>query len=251
MSRKEEASVSAAFGTADLLSKRIEAAEAAAWRLQEATREANSTLGAIKAEKTALEAVKADLVASLASRSGELVDQAVREQLEVMGKATEAAMQESVKKVGSEFDKLEKIYLGEGPTGQKSIRQYTYELEQTFGIGTEKLQELVSMMVALNAGCTGVDCNGVVKYAVLMRVQTPDGTGEMHTHLCYKHYRSIMDDPAVTVVKYYKMEDGICPFKHPPVKVPMLYDEDDKKWYPAKHTFVVDKEAATPKEGSS
>lgn len=227
----------------ELLDKRTAAADTAARKLQEATREANSTLGAIQVERKLLEAAKEALVASVHDRVELIIENAVAVELAKMSKATEAAMAESVAKVGAEFDKLEKIYLGESPDGKKSIREYTRDFENAFHIGYEKLFQLVSMAVAVGQGCTGVDCNGVVKYAVKMNIETPDGIGEMHTHLCHKHHRAMMDDPAVTVTAVFKMEDGVCPWKHPPTKAPMLYDEDDKKWYPAKQSFIIDKDA--------
>lgn len=128
------------FNSVELLDKRIVAAGEAARKLQEATREANSTLKAIGEARRALEAQKAALVASVDDRVGTLITEVTKTALDDMGQITQEAMANNVRKVNSEFTRLEKILLGEEPgdTG-KSIRQYIKELEQVFKISYDNL----------------------------------------------------------------------------------------------------------------
>jgi hypothetical protein len=128
------------FNSVELLDKRIAAAEDAARKLQEATRDANSALKAIGEARRALEADRKELVASVDAKVGSLITEVTRAALDDMGKLTQEAMANSVKKVNSEFTRLEKILLGEEPgdTG-KSIRDYIKEMEQVFKISYDNL----------------------------------------------------------------------------------------------------------------
>lgn len=134
------------FNSVELLNKRIAASEEAAKKLQEATREANATLKAVGQAKRELEAQKEVLVAAVDARVGALIIETTYKALEDMGKMTEEQIALSVKKVASEFDRLENILLGTKTenTG-KSIREYIKELELAFGVSYTNLIRLLKL----------------------------------------------------------------------------------------------------------
>jgi hypothetical protein len=135
-----------AFRTIELLDKRVEAADTAVRKLQEATREANGTLKAVEEARKLLDRERAAVVASVTERVGELIDGITRDELGKLGRITEEQMHKSVLKVSSEFDKLEKILLGEGPgDGGKSIRQYISDMERSFQFSYENLIRLLKL----------------------------------------------------------------------------------------------------------
>lgn len=140
MNKHEEYAPGIEFQAIELLNKRIEAADTAARKLQDATREANGTIKAVEEARKTLDRERAAVVASVTYRVGELIEQAVNRELGVMGKVIEEQMHVNVRKVISEFDRLEKILLGKEPGDSgKSIREYIRELESVFKVSYDQL----------------------------------------------------------------------------------------------------------------
>jgi hypothetical protein len=244
VNKHEEYAPGIEFQAIELLNKRIEAADTAARKLQEATREANGTLKAVEEARKLLDRERAAVVASVTERVGELIDGITRDELGKLGRITEEQMHKSVLKVSSEFDKLEKILLGEEPgDGGKSIRQYISDMERSFQFSYEKFTEFLAGAASLNLGCTAPDCEEELRWALKVIITLPDGRkGEMHTHMCVRHYKATVDDPEIRIIKKFDLAGGsICPWQHPPVKQSMVFDEEDQRWYPAQKTLTADK----------
>lgn len=71
---------------------------------------------------------KQRVIKYIETKPRELVAAEVTKQLEVMGRQTEAAMEASVKKVFAEFDKLQKILLGQkNNNGEKDLFELAQE----------------------------------------------------------------------------------------------------------------------------
>lgn len=239
-----------AFGAADLLSKRIDAAHEAARKLQEATQEANRTIHAAEERTKECAAAEAKLRQMLADESGEIVSTELGKQLELLGKETQKAMRMNVEKVSTEFDELKSVLLGENmDDGHKSISEYIREAGATFSIVWPKLIDYVNSVVALREGCQGETyddgspgCPGFPRYAVKFTLKTEDDPEDKnlvgHIHLCVKHKREMESDPEANIVDAFHMEDQICPWKHVTKHNPMIYDEESGRWVDGKVVAV-------------
>lgn len=231
-----------AFDTADLLTKRTEAAQEAAKKLQEATREANATLKAVVDQREVVELQTAALLVLVRDRANELIEKTVKEQLDEMSVQTEQQMDKSVKKVISEFDRLQAILLGEEDDGKPSIQDYINNANETLHTVYPKLMQYISSAMSLREGCQSQtfvgessNCPGVVKYSIKFRLRAdPDDPNTDivgHAHFCAKHHRDAVNDPSMEVIDVFKMEDmQICPWKHPVKRAPMIFDDTTGTW---------------------
>ena len=89
-----------------------DAVTAAASQLRELIREGRELLKDLRAERRAVEALVAGVRASVEAAVEARIEDAVTRQVAELGNATQKAMQKSVAKVGAEFDRLARIYLG-------------------------------------------------------------------------------------------------------------------------------------------
>lgn len=89
--------------------------------LRQLIREANEA-------KADLKALTKEVRELVSTTMGEVMTTELKRQLNEMGVATRIAMDKAVKKVGDEFNKLERIFLGklddDGPTLESIVRNY-------------------------------------------------------------------------------------------------------------------------------
>jgi hypothetical protein len=218
---------------AELLSKRIEQAGEAARKAQEAAREANSALSALEQQRKAVEALRADLASVVQNRCNTLINEEVSRQLGEMGEQTRAAMDASVAKVGKEFERLEKMYLGTDPeNGKASIPDLLEQARDALKTEWPRLVEYIVAAKATALGCSALEedgalCPGVVKWSVKYNAKTADGQiGEGHSHLCVKHKNRMNSDPEVEVLVNFRLETNVCPFPHGDSRRFLLDTED-------------------------
>src|ERR1700733_3472662 len=107
--KQQTPSENTVYRLAELLTKRAEAAEAAARELQGGTRGGKSTLKAVEDGRKALEAAREALEASVEGKVDKLIEDAVETGLAKLGKETELAMRDNVAKAISEIDRLQNI----------------------------------------------------------------------------------------------------------------------------------------------
>jgi len=93
--------------------------------LRQATREAHEALKDLRAERRAVEQLVAGIEGRVQRAVTDLMKAQVAEQVATLGEATRRAMDESVAKVGREFDRLAAIYLGHGDEDRGTLDEQT------------------------------------------------------------------------------------------------------------------------------
>lgn len=216
MSKKPVHAPTAARGPADLLAKRIEAADNAAGRVHEATRTLRETIAEAQQTHKGLETLITRVEQLVSTNASDLISQQVAAGLETLGHQTEEAMRTSVAKVSSEFDRLERILLGqERRDGRPSLNDLIEQIERAAGLQWPLLVKAVTAAVEVSKGCVEDTCDAPADYALLVKIkptgQLPKGS-RGHLHLCAQHAAEMKD--AHIVLKTFRLENQMCPWPH-------------------------------------
>jgi hypothetical protein len=227
--RKQPMTPAVGFGMSDLLTKRVEQAEEASRKLQEAVRAANEAFKGMEEQKKALEAQRSSLDDEIFLGVKTRIEDAVEDCLKVLGVQIEDTTKKSEEAVQRRFDRLSDILLGkETGNGGKSLQQYAEDIQEVFQLNWDVFYSYLISALSVSKGCNLVGCEGVAKYAILMknfRVPDdltkdviPEGADPMdfalegHMHVCVVHY----DAAKMTgeVLRSFKLETRVCPFPH-------------------------------------
>ena len=93
--------------------------------LRQATRQAHEALKDLRTERRAVEQLVAGIEGRVQRAVAVLIETQVAAQVAALGKVTEKAMDDSVAKVGREFDRLAAIYLGRDDTQRGTLEEQT------------------------------------------------------------------------------------------------------------------------------
>lgn len=208
----------------EILDARIETAKEVTQKAQAATREAREALAALVQEKKSTEALKASLADLVRVQVGELITETTSRELATMGRITQEQMQKSVAKVISEFDFLEKVLTGKENPDRPSIPELLEQARAATGIEWPRMVDYVTAAAHVALGCTTDACLGIVKYAVRFKVTGILGDG--HLHVCHKCLKGLQEDSKVSIIATVRMETGVCPWKHPPIKSKIFRDAE-------------------------
>jgi hypothetical protein len=181
------AATNTALGTAELLGKKIEAAGVAAAKVAAATRELRETIAEAHEREKSLKALEDRVGALVSTAVGALIENEVTVQVDALGRQTEDAMRKSVAKVGTEFGKLERVFLGEEADGRPSLRDLAEQIEKAASLKWPLLVKAVLSAVEVSKGCVEDTCDAPADHALLLRLQPSDELptgGRGHLHLC-------------------------------------------------------------------
>jgi hypothetical protein len=218
--------------SADVLGERIRAAEEAAEKAREATRglrealaEAGDHQRAFKAAETKLKRLADDEVSCI-------LEAEVTRQVGILGEQTEIQMRKSVAKVSSEFDRLEKSFLGkERDDGRMSIDELIEQMNEITSVRWPLLVKAVLAAKEMEKGCSDVDCDSPADFSVLLKVKPGQASdrpenpqGRLgHVHLCRIHTAEI--EKAGMVQRKVDIQKEMCPYPHGP-GVELVFKDD-------------------------
>jgi hypothetical protein len=205
-----------AIEAAELIDSRLDIAATVAKRAQEAGRELREALSDARQAQRDLEAVEARVAVLVKDAVGKLLEEAVSEQIYVLGEMTKEHMRKSVDKVQRSFDSLESALLGtERGDSRPSLMEYTRQVETALSLRWPAFMQAVRAAQATGSKCSKGKCTKDPKYAVLARMPLPSGgRGELHLHMCAEHRDSLKKEDAVTVIKSVNIADRMCPWEH-------------------------------------
>lgn len=205
-----------ALVAAELLEGRVEQARAAANKVREAARELRETLSEVQQARAGLEALEARIAVLVGSSATKLIEKAVEENIGALGRQTEELMGTTSRKVISEFDRLRDMLLGMNTgDGGLTVPQVVSGMEQALKLNWPVFMNAVAAAQATLRGCSTTDCAAESEWSVVAMIELPDGRrGESHFHVCAKHREELKKDPAVTVVKSFRLETRMCPYQH-------------------------------------
>lgn len=238
MSRKnrqqatEQQGINTAFGASELLTKRIEAAQDAERRAQEAARALRETVAEADSLNKAIRAGETRLRRLADNEVAEILEAEVTRQLNAFGEITERSIKESEAAVFRRFDKLTNILMGEEHDGKPSISEMVDQMEALFQFKWEKLLVLVSSVNEVAKGCVDANCPLPAKYALLVRI-SPAATGGKsatgHLHLCETH--TLEMKATGTVMKTVWLPTNMCPYPHEGRTILDFKDNDGRPIY--------------------
>lgn len=203
-----------AIQAAELIDDRIGKAADTTQKAQEATRALREALADTQQATRALAALEARIEALTEESVQTRIEKVVSEQLEELGKQTEASMRRTSTKVMSEFDKLRDTLLGLDD-GNKTIPQMIEEMQLALQLKWEVFITAIKAAQATLRGCSDENCTKGSKWAVLAMIELPDGRRrEGHFHLCTHHKEEMKKDSAVTILRTFQLETTVCPYQH-------------------------------------
>lgn len=204
-----------AIQAAELIDDRIGRAADTTQKAQEATRELREAISEAKELRRSLEGVEARIMAFTDEAIRERIETTVTEKLDVLGRMTEEQMRKSVAKVISEFDMLKDSLLGLDERSKPSIPEMIDEMHVALKLQWPVFLNAIKAAQATLRGCSNSECDKSSKWAVLAMMQLPDGKrGESHMHFCTSHKEALKKDPAITILKSFRLETTICPYPH-------------------------------------
>jgi hypothetical protein len=228
--------VNQALNAIELLNKRIEAASEATRKAQEAARTANEAMSVLAKGRKAVEALRASLAATVENAAGELIEAEVKVQVARLNEATTVAIEDKYRSVIAGFEDLRKILTGEEDPNRPSIPEYLRQAREVLGVEWPQLMSYIKAAAAVSRGCTTLDCPGVVKWAVKIKIDT----GIIHVHICGKCYTEYRRDMHTEIFDSVLLETKVCPWQHPLSKNVAVHDTETHRWTEKPRNFFTD-----------